>query len=109
MEETVLYFFTGLAVLSFTSATTTFSQHEEQIENRSEGNQPKTNYLDLFPSKPSFPSPARLSFLHYPLRPILRHHAPLDPRPPPFTFQSPHTMFPFSPRPNSSTPTPLES
>ena len=43
----MLYFFTDLAVPSFTSATTTFSQHEEQIKNRSEGHQPQTNYLNL--------------------------------------------------------------
>jgi hypothetical protein len=36
----------------FTSVTTTFSQHEEQIKNRSEGNQPQANYLNLSQASP---------------------------------------------------------
>ena len=56
--ETVLYFFTGLAVPSFTGTTTTFSQNEEQVKNCSEGNQPPDEPSRSFPGKPSFPSPA---------------------------------------------------
>ena len=63
----VLYFFTCLAVPSFTGTTTsTFSQNEEEIKNHSEGNQPQTNHLHLSQVYPSFPSPTRPCLLHNP-------------------------------------------